>query len=115
MNYNIKISLDKIKGARIEKLPMFNGEQMDFICLPIINRVGTVMNGSVDENREIHPFRHCYLNLEAIEVRDQSRGTHILVAGVSKEIMQTYTEEQLRRRPVVGNIVPWGTRAKRDE
>lgn len=106
MNYNIKISADLIKGAEVRKITTWNGNLQDYLCIPIDNYTGTVQNGSKGRDGETRQFKHVYINLEAIEV--QSKGLHILKPSVSLERMQSLTEEQLRRRPIVGEMTPWG-------
>ena len=106
MNYNIKISADLIKGAEVRKLTTWNGNLQDCLCIPIDNYTGTVQNGAKGLDGEPRQFKHIYINLEAIEV--QSKGLHILKPAVSLERMQSLTEEQMRRRPIVGEMTPWG-------
>jgi len=116
MNYNLKIDLSKIKGAEVRKLTTWNGNLQECICIPIQNSFGTIQNAIVDENgRKVKSFKGVYFNLEAIEVRNQENGTHILLPSVSKEMLQKLTEEQLRRRPILGNLIPWGAKRKNNQ
>jgi hypothetical protein len=115
MNYNIKINLLKLKGAEVRQLTTWNGNMMDYICIPIQNYYGTVQNASVGEDGEKKAFKGVYLNLEAIEMREKERGSHILLPALSRERMASLTEEQLRKRPILGNLVPWGHKSRKNE
>lgn len=115
MNYNLKIALDRIKGTEVRRLTCWNGSTMDYVCIPINNNLGTVQNASVGPDGDPVPFRHVYLNLEAIEVRKPRSGTHILLGAVSLPMMQRLTPEQLRKRPILGNMAPWGPVHKDEE
>lgn len=106
MNYNIKITADLIKGAEIRKLTTWNGNLQECICIPINNYYGTVQNGSKGKDGEPRQFKHVYINLEAIEI--PSKGVHIIKPAVSAEMMQHLTEEQMRRRPIIGEMTQWG-------
>ncbi len=115
MNYNLKIAVDKIKGTEVRRLTCWNGSQMDYVCIPINNNLGTVQNASVGQDGSLVKFRHVYLNLEAVEVRQPKSGTHILIGDVSLSMMQRLTAEQLRKRPILGNMAPWGFGNKNEE
>ena len=116
MNYNLKIDLSKIKGAEVRQLTTWNGNLMDYICIPIQNVYGTVQNALVDENgKKVKDFKGVYLNVEAIETRKQDNGTHILLPSVSRLMLEQLTEQQLRKRPILGNLVPWGARRKNNQ
>lgn len=116
MNYNLKIDLAKIKGAEVRELTTWNGNLMEFICLPIQNVYGTVQNALVDRSgKKLKDFKGVYLNVEAIETRNQDNGTHILLPSVSKTMLEQLTEQQLRRRPILGNLVPWGAKRKENK
>ena len=116
MNYNLKIDLSKIKGAEVRQLTTWNGNLMDYICIPIQNVYGTVQNALVDENgKKVKDFKGVYLNVEAIETRKQDNGTHILLPSVSRIMLEQLTEQQLRKRPILGNLVPWGARRKNNQ
>lgn len=108
MNYNIKITADGLKGAEVRRLTTWNGNLQDFICIPINNSYGTVQNGSIGRDGNPRQFKHVYINLEVIEI--PSRGIHIIKPAVSLEMMQKLTEEQLRKRPIIGEMTPWGMR-----
>lgn len=111
MNYNIKISADLLKGAEVRQITTWNGNLQECICIPIRNHYGTVQNGVDGPDGQTRKFKHVYINLEAIEI--ESKGVHILKPAVSREMMQNLTEEQLRSRPIVGEMAPWG--AKRNK
>lgn len=116
MNYNLKIDLSKIKGAEVRQMTTWNGNLMDYICIPIQNVYGTVQNALVDENgKKVKDFKGVYLNVEAIETRKQDNGTHILLPSVSRIMLEQLTEQQLRRRPILGNLVPWGAKRKNNQ
>lgn len=116
MNYNLKIDLSKIKGAEVRQMTTWNGNLMDYICIPIQNVYGTVQNALVDENgKKVKDFKGVYLNVEAIETRKQDNGTHILLPSVSRIMLEQLTEQQLRRRPILGNLVPWGAKRKENK
>jgi len=116
MNFNLKIDLLKIKGAEVRQLTTWNGNVKEYVCVPIQNRYGTVQNAIVDENgKKVSSFKGVYLNLEAIETRVKEHGTHILLPSVSKEFLANLTEEQIRRRPILGNLVPWGFKRQQNE
>ena len=106
MNYNIKITADKLKGAEVRQITTWNGNLQECLCIPINNVFGTVQNGAIDKDGTPRKFKHVYINLEVIEVI--SKGMYIIKPAVSLEMMQHLTEEQLRSRPIIGEMTPWG-------
>lgn len=108
MNFDLKIAADKIKGAEVRQLTTWNGNLQDYLCLPINNNLGTIQNAAPGPDGSMVRFQHVYINLEAVEVRKPRSGTHIILGSVSASMLQRLTAEQLRRRPILGNMVPWG-------
>lgn len=115
MNYNTKIALDKIPGYREEYLQDAAGNTTAYACIPLNDRLGILTNHYVDGWNRKQFTEHAYLRLEIIETREHRYGTHIILPGVSKEALQRTDEQTLRRRPILGNLYPWGTKQPEDK
>jgi hypothetical protein len=109
-NYNLRIALTKLKGARIMDI---QGKTCTKTCvvIPIDNDEGTVQDayeGKVDGLPTQKPLDDVQLNLTAFEFREPRYGqTHGIKASFSRKRMEGMTEEQLRSMPFVGNMKPW--------
>jgi len=105
MNYDIKIKLTKIKGARME---IINGKEC--VVIPINDEIGTVCARYVNPFRVVKIMDDVVLNVEAYELKpDKQRyGTHILKPNFTKKVLEHMTEEQHKAVPIIGNMMPWG-------
>jgi hypothetical protein len=116
-NYNLRIALTKLKGARIMDI---QGKTCTKTCvvIPIDNDEGTVQDayeGKVDGLPTQKPLDDVQLNLTAFEFREPRYGqTHGIKASFSRKRMEGMTEEQLRSMPFVGNMKPWQLPAGND-
>lgn len=110
-NYNLKIALTKLRGARVMDI---EGKTCTKRCIviPIDNYEGTVQDsyeGKIDGIATWKPLDEVYLNLAAFEFKDKKYGqTHGLKASFGKKRMAELSEDELRSMPFVGHIKPWG-------
>lgn len=112
-NYNIKIELDKLPGAKIMDI---KGDTKTRRCvvIPIDNERGTVVDEYTKFDHQsggvtTKPLAHVQLLVTAYESSNQSYGsTHYLKPQVSKEFFERMSEDQVRRLPFVGSLSPWG-------
>lgn len=117
-NYNLRIALTKLKGARIMDI---QGKTCTKTCvvIPIDNYEGTVQDayeGKVDGLPTTRQLDDVQLNLTAFEFREPRFGqTHGIKASFSKKRMEGMTEEQLRSMPFVGNMKPWTLIGKKED
>lgn len=111
-NYNIKIELDKLPGAKIMDI---KGETKIRRCvvIPIDNERGTVVDEYTKFDHQsggvtTKPLAHVQLLVTAYESSNQSYGsTHYLKPQVSKEFFERMSEEQVRNLPFIGSLSPW--------
>ena len=109
-NYNLKIALTKLKGAKVMEI---QGKTCTKTCvvIPIDNEEGTVRDsyeGKIDGMPTTKFLDDVQLNLTAFEFREKKYGqTHGLKASFSKKRMESMSEEELRSMPFVGNMKPW--------
>ena len=109
-NYNLKIALTKLKGAKVMEI---QGKTCTKTCvvIPIDNEEGTVRDsyeGKIDGMPITKFLDDVQLNLTAFEFREKKYGqTHGLKASFSKKRMESMSEEELRSMPFVGNMKPW--------
>lgn len=109
-NYNLRIALTKLKGAKVMEI---QGKTCTKTCvvIPIDNEEGTVRDsyeGKIDGMPTTKFLDDVQLNLTAFEFREKKYGqTHGLKASFSKKRMESMSEEELRSMPFVGNMKPW--------
>ena len=117
-NYNLRIALTKIKGAKVMEV---EGRTCKKLCvvIPIDNEEGTVQDcyeSKIDGMPTTKPLNDVQLNLTAFEFSEKKYGqTHGLKASFSKKRMERMTEEELRSMPFVGNMKPWSAAADDDD
>lgn len=117
-NYNIRIALTKIKGAKVMDI---EGKSSTRKCvvIPIDNEVGTVQDsyeGKIDGLPTTKPLDDVQLNLTAFEFREPRYGqTHGVKVAFARKKMERMTEEELRAMPFVGNLKPWAVRTPDDD
>lgn len=109
-NYNLRIALTKIKGAKVMDI---QGKTCKKTCvvIPIDNEEGTVQDsyeGKIDGLPTMKPLDDVQLNLTAFEFKEKKYGqTHGIKASISRKRMERMSEEELRSMPFVGNMKPW--------
>ena len=89
MNYNIKMDLLKLRGAKVE-----DGR----VCIPLAENAGCLeVSGS-----------SCYLSLAAFELREQSNGqSHLVKPSLSRAQLRRLSPVERLELPYVGNMKPW--------
>ena len=117
-NYNIKIALTKLKGAKVMEI---EGKTCKRLCvvIPIDNHEGTIVD-SYESKKDglptIKPLDDVQLNLTAFEFREKKFGqTHGIKASFSKKRMESMAEDELRQMPFIGNLKPWATASDDDD
>lgn len=109
-NYNLKIALTKIKGAKVMEIQGRTSKRL-CVVIPIDNDEGTVVDsyeGKIDGLPTMKPLSDVQLNLTAFEFRDKKFGqTHGLKASFSKQRLERMTQEELKTMPFLGNMKPW--------
>jgi hypothetical protein len=109
-NYNLKIALTKLKGAKVMEI---EGKTCKKLCvvIPIDNEEGTVQDsyeGKIDGLPTTKPLNNVQLNLTAFEFKEKRFGqTHGIKASFSKKRLERMNEDELRQMPFVGNMKPW--------
>lgn len=118
-NYNLKIALTKLKGAKVMEI---QGKTCTKTCvvIPIDNEEGTVRDsyeGKIDGVTPTTKFlEDVQLNLTAFEFREKKYGqTHGLKASFSRKRMESMSEEELRSMPFIGNMKPWNNAVEDDD
>ena len=127
-NFNIKIELDRIPGAKIMDI---KGDVATRRCIviPIDNERGTVIDNErgtvIDEYKKFdpglgamtsRPLEHVQLLATAYESANQSFGSsHYIKPQVSREYFERMSETQVRGLPFIGSLQPWKTAPKKEE
>jgi hypothetical protein len=110
MNYNLRIALTKIKGAKVMDI---EGKTCTKRCvvIPIDSEEGTVQDsyeGKIDGLPTTKYLSDVMLNLTAFEFKEKKYGqSHGIKASFSKKKLERTSEEELKAMPFVGNIKPW--------
>lgn len=106
-NGRIVINLEKIAGTRDEFLIDENGNTREYICIPVDNEKGLLTTGpQIDWDRTCMTEEHWTLNLDYVELRRKIYGSHVILPGMYPGVEVQMTEQQLKSRPVIGNIKP---------
>lgn len=119
-NFNIKIELDRIPGAKIMDI---QGDTATRRCvvIPIDNERGTVVDAY---KRFDHSFggmttkslEHVQLLATAYESANQNFGSsHYIKPQVSREYFERMSETQVRGLPFIGSLQPWKIAPKKEE
>ena len=118
MNYNLRIALTKIKGAKVMDI---EGKTCTKRCvvIPIDSEEGTVQDsyeGKIDGLPTTKYLSDVMLNLTAFEFKEKKYGqSHGLKASFSKKKLERTSEEELKGMPFVGNMKPWAMPANDDD
>ena len=110
MNYNLRIALTKIKGAKVMDI---EGKTCTKRCvvIPIDSEEGTVQDsyeGKIDGLPTTKYLSDVMLNLTAFEFKEKKYGqSHGIKAAFSKKKLERTSEEELKAMPFVGNMKPW--------
>ena len=110
MNYNLRIALTKIKGAKVMDI---EGKTCTKRCvvIPIDSDEGTVQDsyeGKIDGLPTTKYLSDVMLNLIAFEFKEKKYGqSHGIKASFSKKKLERTSEEELKAMPFVGNMKPW--------
>ena len=117
-NYNLRIALTKLKGARVMEI---EGKTRTRLCvvIPIDYDEGTVQDSyksKIDGLPTTKPLNDVQLNLTAFEFTEMRYGhSHGIKASFSKERFERMTEEELRSMPIIGNMNPWSVKKDDDD
>lgn len=110
MNYNLRIALTKIKGAKVMDI---EGKTCTKRCvvIPIDSEEGTVQDsyeGKIDGLPTTKYLSDVVLNLTAFEFKEKKYGqSHGIKASFSRKKLERTSEEELKAMPFVGNMKPW--------
>ena len=118
-NYNIRIALTKIKGAKVMEI---EGKTCKKKCvvIPIDSEEGSVVNSydakTPDGLTTTKFLNDVFLNLTAFEFREKKFGqTHGIKVSFSKKRMESMAEDELKQMPFIGNLKPWANAAANDD
>ena len=110
MNYNLRIALTKIKGAKVMDI---EGKTCTKRCvvIPIDSEEGTVQDsyeGKIDGLPTTKYLSDVMLNLTAFEFKEKKYGqSHGIKASFSRKKLERTSEEELKAMSFVGNMKPW--------
>lgn len=110
MNYNLRIALTKIKGAKVMDI---EGKTCTKRCvvIPIDSDEGTVQDsyeGKIDGLPTTKYLSDVMLNLTAFEFKEKKYGqSHGIKASFSRKKLEKTSEAELKAMPFVGNMKPW--------
>lgn len=117
-NYNLKIALDKLKGAKVMDIEGKTSTRR-CIVIPIDNEEGTVVDAyesKIDGLPTMKALDNVQLHLTAFEFKEKRYGqTHGLKASFSRKRMEKMREDELRNMPFIGNMKPWTLQQDNDD
>ena len=97
MNYNVKIDLMKLRGARVARVRIA-GQWKRCICIPVEENAGPV---EVTDDA-------CYLSLAAFELKTPKDGqTHLVKVALPRQHLYGMSIDGIRAVPYIGNMRPW--------
>lgn len=111
-NLNLTVKATRVPGVKEVKAGDVVGS--DGIFIPIDNRTGFCVNGYriklPDGGVTWKYLDDVELNFAAYALRDPtpSGGTHGIKPSLSKEMLETMDERQVRSIPWCGYVTPWG-------
>ena len=117
-NYNIKIMLTRLKGAKVMEV---EGKHSKRLCvvIPIDNDEGTVVDsyeGKIDGLPTTKQLNDVQLHLSAFEFKEKRYGqSHGLKACFSRKRLEGMTEDEIRSMPFVGHMKPWALARQDDD
>ena len=114
MNYDIKIDLLKLKGAKIMEIQGAR-ETRRCVVIPIDNEIGTIADAYTTRDKQTglpteRCLNSCYLSLSAFEL---ARGTnsygqsHYIKPKLAREKMEMLSPEQIKLIHFLGHLRPW--------
>ena len=115
-NYNVKINVEDLPGARVMDLTVGSGKVVTCVCIPVDNFKGFCTNAYVDSTGLVKP-KKTTLNFAAHELRESRYGdTHCLRPALDRNAMSGMTEEAVKRHEkICGYLRPWSQKgASRD-
>jgi hypothetical protein len=118
MNYNLRIALTKIKGAKVMDI---EGKTCTKRCvvIPIDSEEGTVQDsyeGKIDGLPTTKYLSDVMLNLTAFEFKEKKYGqSHGIKASFSRKKLERTSEAELKAMPFVGNMKPWAMPSNDDD
>lgn len=104
-NYNLKLDLAKLEGFGEMKLQGKSGNLVDCIIIPKeLNHIFSSEKGGR------------YLDLVAFETPNSAYGSHMVTISKTKEEQEQEKQTGERiRKPIVGNLKPFGSQASAGE
>lgn len=117
-NYNLKIMLTRLKGAKVMEV---EGKHSKRLCvvIPIDNDEGTVVDSyesKIDGLPTTKPLNDVQLHLSAFEFKEKKYGqSHGLKASFSKKRLERMSEDEVRAMPFVGHMKPWALAKPEDD
>ncbi len=118
MNYNLKVYLDLLPGAKVRNIEGKSGQTRRCVCIPIDNEAGTVIDAYRKFSHQLGgetsvPLKHIELKLTAFESSRQEFSSHYFKCDIAREILERMTEEDQRNRPIVGNMQAWAAKGEK--
>lgn len=107
-NFNIKIELDRIPGAKIMDI---KGDVATRRCIDECEKFDHGLGAMTSR-----PLEHVQLLATAYESANQSFGSsHYIKPQVSREYFERMSETQVRGLPFIGSLQPWKIAPKKEE
>ena len=104
-NYNIKINVEDLPGARVMDITVGEGRVVTCVCIPVDNFKGFCSNAYMTSTGEMKAKRTT-LNFRALELSESRFGdTHCLRAVLSRDAMQQMPEEAVKRHEKIAGYM----------
>jgi len=98
MNYNIKINIEDLPGARVMDISVGEGRTVTCACIPVDNFKGFCANAYLDSRNELKPTKKTTLNFSVFELSESRYGdSHCLRPALSRDAMMQMPEESVKR------------------
>ena len=113
-NYNIKINVEDLPGARVMDITVGEGRVVTCACIPVDNFKGFCTNAYMTPQNEIRPMKKTTLNFSAYELRESRYGdTHCLRPALSRDAMRQMPEEAVKRHErIAGYMRPFSQKGE---
>ena len=113
-NFNLKINVEDLPGARVMDLQVGEGRTLTCACIPVDNFKGFCTNAYVTSRNEVRSTKKTTLNFAAYELSESRYGdTHCLRAQLSRDAMSQMSEESVKRHEqICGYMRPWSQKGQ---
>jgi len=111
-NYNIKINIEDLPGARIMDIAVGEGRVVTCACIPVDNFRGFCANAYITPTNEVRSLKKATLNFCAYGLDESRYGdTHCVRPALNRDAAQKMPEDAVKRHErIVGYMRPFSSK-----